>query len=165
MHPVIEFYLDQRKSEMNFSFEQMLAIEPLAIELGYFWIPWFFPVLERSKWNKKMPLLSPDEIEFFKQNEQIQQRFLQAFDAIMAYFEIQRNGTELTITETLTQRSYWLKNIGHQQKKISRIIRSLKLLGQELLARNLQQLAIKLGQEKGYLLPDTLEIWQGIFED
>lgn len=64
----------------------------------------------------------------------------------------------------LTERKVWLRNIGHESKKISRIIRSLNYCGHPELAKSLQQLAIKLGQEKGVIQEETIGIWTNLLK-
>ena len=44
MHPVIEFYLEQRKSQHNLSLQDMWAMPQRMIGDAYFYIPWLLPV-------------------------------------------------------------------------------------------------------------------------
>ncbi len=170
LHPVIQFYLGslEKIPKVNLSFDELMNMPDIVIGEGYFWIPWLLPCTDYSKWNRKMPKYSEAEILYFQTSDETQKRFLIVFDRIMQYFGVEREGGILKVSDEVKQRNYWLKNIGHQQKKISRIIRSLYQFGNPTirqLAINLQELAIELGKEKGYLLPNTLEIWEHIFED
>lgn len=165
MHPINEFYLGLRKTELGFDLQSFWNLKPSAIGDGYFWIAWLFPINQASKWNRRAPMLLGDDLIFFKQNVEIQQKYLTSFDNIMSYFGIYRKGNNLFLTEELKARHYWLRNIGHEEKKISRIIRSLAWCGHLELARNLQILALQLIQEKGYLKENTLEIWQGLLDE
>ena len=49
MHLVIEFYLEQRKSQHNLSLQDMWAMPKRMIGDAYFYIPWLLPVTESSK--------------------------------------------------------------------------------------------------------------------
>ena len=49
MHPVIEFYLEQRKSQHNLSLQDMWSMPKKMIGDAYFYIPWILPVTESSK--------------------------------------------------------------------------------------------------------------------
>ena len=49
-------------------------------------------------------------------------------------------------------------------RKFSRIIRSLNYCGHPELAKSLQQLAIKLGQEKGVIQEETIGIWTNLLK-
>lgn len=165
MHPINEFYLGLRKTELGFDLQALWGLKPSVIGDGYFWIPWLFPVNQASKWNLRAPMLLGEDIVFFKGNVEIQEKYLISFDKIINYFGIYRKGTALFITDELKVRNYWLRNIGHEEKKISRIIRSLAWCGHLELARNLQTLALQLIQEKGYLKENTLEIWQSLLDE
>ena len=165
MHPINEFYLGLRKTERGFDLPTLWNLSPTMIGLQYFYIEWLFPVNQASKWNKHAPLLLGDDLNFFKQNEEIQKKYLTSFDKIIHYFGIYREGNTLFISDELKVRSYWLREVGHEEKKISRIIRSLAWCGHLELARNLQKLSIELIKEKGYLKEGTLTIWQNILDE
>ena len=49
MHPIIEFYLEQRKSQHNLSLQDMWAMPKRMIGDAYLYIPWLLPVTESSK--------------------------------------------------------------------------------------------------------------------
>lgn len=83
----------------------------------------------------------------------------------MHYFGIERVGNQVFANDTLKARDYWLKEVGHQEKKISRIMRSLAWCGQLELAKSLQALALELIVQKGHLKPNTLYIWQHLLDD
>nr|ABV82721.1 putative phosphoribosylpyrophosphate synthetase [Actinobacillus pleuropneumoniae] len=110
-------------------------------------------------------MLLGEDLVFFKENIGIQEKYLISFDNIINYFGIYRKGTALFLTDELKVRNYWLRNIGHEEKKISRIIRSLAWCGHLELAQNLQKLAIALIQEKGVLKEGTLDIWQHLLDE
>ena len=42
MHPVIEFYLEQRKSQHNLSLQDMWAMPKRMVGDAYLYIPWLF---------------------------------------------------------------------------------------------------------------------------
>ncbi|MBV7388242.1 hypothetical protein KRX11_06235 [Pasteurellaceae bacterium TAE3-ERU1] len=162
MHPIIKFYLDQEIACDRFDFNAMLTIPKPVIGDGYFYIAWLFPTDQPSKWNHREGFFTQEDIDYFRNNEIIQQRFLQAFDFIIDYFSLYRKDDQLYAKESLKNQQYWLRNIGHESKKISRIIYSLWLCGQPELARNLQRIAIELGKEKGHIQEQTIGIWQSI---
>ena len=167
MHPVIEFYLEQRKSNENLSLQDMWAMSPKFIGDAYFYIAWLLPVTESQKWNHrfKVPLFTAEDVEAFKNNAEIQPKYLKSVDFILDYFCLYREDNQVFAKSELAARKHWLRNIGHESKKISRLIRSLKYCGYVELAKNLQQLAIKLGTEKGVIQEETIGIWKGILPD
>lgn len=166
MHPINEFYLGLRKTTaFDCTLEDLWALPPSMIGVQYFYIEWLFPVDHASKWNRTVPTLHGDDLLFFQSNPEIQQKFLTSFDKIMHYFGIERVGNQVFANDTLKTRDYWLKEVGHQEKKISRIMRSLAWCGQLELAKSLQALALELIVQKGHLKPNTLYIWQHLLDD
>ena len=97
-------------------------------------------------------------------DEAIQNKYLHSIDIILDYFCLYRECNKIYPKPELTERKVWLRNIGHESKKISRIIRSLNYCGHPELAKSLQQLAIKLGQEKGVIQEETMEIWTNLLK-
>lgn len=162
MHPVIEFYLEKRNSQHHLSLQDMWNMPPKLLGDAYFFIPWLYPVIESSKWNKSVPVFTQEEQQFFNNHPEIQRKYLHSIDFILDYFCLYREGDKVFAKPELAERKVWLRNIGHESKKISRIIRSLHYCGHLELAKNLQQLAIKLGSEKGVIQPETLAIWENI---
>ena len=141
MHPVIEFYLEQRKSQHNLSLQDMWAMPKRMIGDAYLYIPWLLPVTESSKWNRSVPVFNEEDLAIFIGDEAIQNKYLHSIDIILDYFYLYR-----------------------ECNNISRIIRSLNYCGHPELAKSLQQLAIKLGQEKGVIQEETMEIWTNLLK-
>ena len=141
MHPVIEFYLVQRKSQHNLSLQDMWAMPKRMIGDAYLYIPWLLPVTESSKWNRSVPVFNEEDRAIFIGDEAIQNKYLHSIDFILDYFNLYR-----------------------ECNKISRIIRSLNYCGHPDLAKSLQQLAIKLGQEKGVIQEETIGIWTNLLK-
>ncbi|MBN6709971.1 hypothetical protein JFL47_02265 [Haemophilus haemoglobinophilus] len=163
-HPVINFYLEKCHGAYNYSLQDMWNIPQIILGDGYFYIPWLFPVMESSKWNTKVPVFTEQEAQYFSQNVEIQQKYLHSVDFLLDYFCLYREGDQVYAKPELMERNYWLRNIGHESKKISRLIRSLNICGQKTLAKNLQQFALKMGAEKGVIQPETIGIWQSLIE-
>lgn len=163
LHPIIEFYLDKRKTtQFNLSLEEVWQLPNYLLNQSYFWIAWLFPIEKPSKWNIFAPAFQPQDTEFFRNNLETQQRFIDSFENIMGYWGIYLVNGDLIVAEEVQNRHYWIQRIGHEDKKISRIIVSLDLCGQPELARELQKIAVQLGMEKGTPNPETVEIWQNL---
>ncbi|MFZ7283433.1 hypothetical protein ACLSZW_07050, partial [Avibacterium avium] len=92
-------------------------------------------------------------------------KFLTTFKHIIRYWGLYLENSELKISEEIKNRDYWIRHIGHEDKKISRIIVSLNLCGQPALAKQLQHIAIQLGMEKGTPKPETVEIWKRLLDE
>ena len=76
MHPVIEFYLEQRKSQHNLSLQDMWAMPKRMIGDAYLYIPWLLPVTESSKWNRSVPVFNEEDLAIFIGDEAIQNKYL-----------------------------------------------------------------------------------------
>lgn len=85
-HPIIEFYQGKRKtSQFDLSLEEVWDLPKSMLNQGYFWVAWLFPVEKSSKWNNLAPAFQPQDTEFFRNNSEIQQRFIASFEHIIRY--------------------------------------------------------------------------------
>lgn len=92
-------------------------------------IQWMFPAPERSNYNPKAPLLTKEVIERF--NDIMRANLSINFMRMMKFygFEIEENPLKITLPEG--EIPYWLNPRDHNLLRLTRIVRSLKLLGME----------------------------------
>ena len=102
MHPVIEFYLEQRKSQHNLSLQDMRAMPKRMIGDAYFYIPWLLPVTESSKWNRSVPVFNEEDLAIFIGDEAIQNKYLHSIDIILDYFCLYREDNKIFPKPELT---------------------------------------------------------------
>lgn len=135
---------------------------------GYFFMQWLFPVQGVSKWHTHTKGLNNQEVEFLQNSTEIKTNVLNSAKFILNYFQLEVKDKQIYLKPTLNQRDYWLRGIGHEEKKLSRIMLSLKLCGFEALATSLQQISMQTLAQKGFKTgkdpKPTIEFWHGIFD-
>jgi hypothetical protein len=104
------------------------------LESVHDYIQWMFPLSEPSAYNENAPLLSPSDIATFRRDERLRCALLQSFAVMLKFYGIdltERDGfVRMTSAPTFPSRSkIWLHPGNHNFLRITRILRSLCLLG------------------------------------
>lgn len=136
-------------------------LDHFNLEYLHDYIQWLFPMDSVSRSNKHAPVLTLTDREYCQQSELIQQNQLKSSDLMLAYYGLIRQDNVISACDNLNMKQHiWLKRGGHNQLRITRIIRSLALCGNELVATSLQTCVLKYGVEKSCVQPKVLEFWQ-----
>ena len=123
----------------------VLAMDDAAIEQGHDFIQWLFPLRERSGPNPNAPVLTDDEVEEIRESPAAQASLAAGTDRLAVFY--QRNG-------------HWLTASDHNHLRITRIIKSLRLLRGDELADAFRTLILARVEEAGSPIgKPTLGFW------
>ncbi len=105
------------------------------LEFNHDYIQWLFPLPEPSGANASAPLLSTDDVAAFQSDDSLRRGLQQSFELMLQFYglELVDRGAnvELTRSEHFSERSgLWLTSGNHNFLRISRMLRSMTLLGQ-----------------------------------
>lgn len=124
-------------------------------------IQWLFPLMEPSQFNPDAPLLTKEDIAVFRSDPVLQANLLKAFDRILTYLGFSLSDGEVVEGRNFTARvpDVWA-GLNHNWLRITRILRSLTLLGMETHALALYQRLHALYQSGKFPIPpDTFRYW------
>jgi hypothetical protein len=106
------------------------------LEFNHDYIQWLFPLPEPSGANPSAPLLSKDDVARFQADESLRKRLLQSFELMLSFFGLKlaaaaaSGPVSVGRANDFHERSQvWLHSGNHNFLRISRILRSLTLLG------------------------------------
>ena len=106
------------------------------LELNHDYIQWLFPLPEPSGANASAPLLSNNDIRGFQADESLRKRLLQSFEVMLSFLGLEladrgdAGGASIRKAAHFGERQQvWLRAGNHNFLRISRILRSLTLLG------------------------------------
>lgn len=123
----------------------VLAMDDAAIEQGHDFIQWLFPLRERSGANPNAPVLTDDEVEEIRESPAAQASLAAGTDRLAVFY--QRNG-------------HWLTASDHNHLRITRIIKSLRLLRGDELADAFRTFILARAEEAGSPIgKPTLGFW------
>jgi len=158
--PLVEFLRGHQADHQGRFLDDILALDDFWLEHTHDYIQWLFPIDTPSRANLKAPVLSEPDRQWFRRDPYLRFQQRQALDRMLSFCGLHRLGDIIQPCNNLhPYRHIWLKRGGHNHLRITRMIRSLYLCHQPELARAVQQAFIEIGQERGYVQPDTLGFW------
>ena len=96
------------------------------------YIQWLFPLPERSGANPWAPVLTAEDIAAFHEHGAIRERLLAAFQRMMLFYGlVAREGRVERGPKFAEHARSWLHPGNHNHLRITRMLRSLRLLGLE----------------------------------
>jgi len=104
------------------------------LELKHDYIQWLFPLPEPSGANALAPLLSSADVAAFHEEDSLRRALLQSLVLMLHFYGLDladgSGGVQVVRAENFGERSEnWLTHANHNFLRISRILRSLALLG------------------------------------
>lgn len=144
------------------SLEDILGRDDEYLEYGHDWVQWVFPLQEPSNFNPDAPLLTDDDIQIFKSNPVIQNNLFISFIRFLEFlglnYRLTSSGEHL-IAETPEFEPILFKMPNHNWFRISRVLKSLCLLGQKHEAMVFYKYLKKLHEEKGWVSENSFTYW------
>lgn len=111
--PIVRFLAEDGFDAAGRSFEEVLAFDDRAIEARHDFIQWLFPLDEPSQAVPSSPVLTPAEIALLQASAPAQRRLGEATARMLRFYR-------------MTGR--WRQSFDHNHLRITRIIKSLRLL-------------------------------------
>ena len=122
------------------------SFEDQKIESVHDFIQWLFPLDEPSGANPNAPVLDMAEIEAIRQSERASQNLLESSQWYLNF---------------LTRNSHWICEHDHNHLRISRVIKSLRLLHSDRKADEFKQSVLALiAQKENEVGALTLKYWE-----
>ena len=161
MSQLLDFYRGQGTDSEGRSLQQIWTWDDDAFEEVHDFIQWLFSLAEPSQFNPNAPLLTDDDIAAFKGDEQLQANLLKSFERILRFLGfVTKNGTVIE-GDNFTDRipDVWAFP-NHNWLRISRILRSVTLLGMEPQAKALyERLSAYFTRRKFPIPEETFQYW------
>lgn len=168
-HPLIAFYRDGAPDDSNRTLAQILGWDDRRLEAIHNYIQWLFPLPERSGANPSAPTLDPATIAEFRATPVMRDRLRQAFLRMLRFYGLglTRESTDsptpvVTRAANFAPRSHeWLSPMNHNHLRLTRILRSLRLLGLEAESAALFRTLESIRHDfPGRISPRTFDYWR-----
>jgi len=163
-HALLAFYQGEQGDVRGRTIAQILAWNDLELEVHHDYIQWLFPLDQPSAFNPGAPLLNPATIAAMREDAAVQQNLAAAFRRMAAFygFSVKDNPVRVERAPDAQHRfAEWLTPGNHNHLRISRILRSITLLGQEPLARCFLAALLQLAKKHpDQISTTTLKYWQ-----
>jgi hypothetical protein len=131
---LIAFYRGDGRDHRGRSLSDIHEFDFYELEFNHDYIQWLFPLPEPSGANASAPLLSDRDIATFASDDSLRKALLQSFAIMLQFYglelEVRSDSVEVVRGSNYDERSaLWLTSGNHNFLRISRMLRSLTLLG------------------------------------
>lgn len=141
--PIVAFYLGVSTDSSGRRIEDIWMWDNCRLERSHDYIQWLFPLCERSRFNPEAPTLSVETIKAFRKNDELSIRLSTSLDVMLKFYGLKSmfiaDGTmKISRASDFNIRSReWLNPGNHNYLRITRILKSLHILGLSYLAHAL----------------------------
>jgi hypothetical protein len=130
---ITEFYFGEASDHRGRSLEQLQTQSFEALEAVHDYVQWLFPLPERSSSNPHAPTLSHSDIDAFKRSPELRDNLFTSWRVMLRFygFEVIKTASRMDVLRSNAfdaRRQVWLTPLNHNFLRITRILRSLKLL-------------------------------------
>jgi hypothetical protein len=114
------------------TFDEILGWDDARLEMVHDYIQWIFPLPERSGANPDAPVLDAQSIAAIRNSPEMQQRLRAAFERMLAFYGFALDGNAVAAGPKFAAASRnWLHAGNHNHLRLTRMLRSLRVLGLE----------------------------------
>jgi hypothetical protein len=162
MSRLLKFYSGKGTDDAGRYLNDILAWDDDAFEAVHDFIQWLFPLPEPSQFNANAPLLAKSDISAFKSDPALQANLKRSFERILAFlgFALNADG-KVAESDRFSARipDVWA-SANHNWLRITRILRSLTLVGMEKEAKALyDRLRVYYKAQRFPIPADTFRYW------
>jgi Opioid growth factor receptor (OGFr) conserved region len=135
---IVAFYEGTAPDDRGRFLDEILGFEDERLEVVHDFIQWLFPLPERSGANPSAPVLDDAAIGAFRTRLGLRSALRRSLDRMLSFYGFAWSGERIVRGSSFPQRSAnWLHAGNHNHLRLSRILRSLSLLGEAQGARAL----------------------------
>lgn len=161
MSQIESFMLGETPDKFGRFITELQAYNHFWLEHDHKFIQVLFPIDSGSKFNSHAPLVTEMDVDAFLNNPVAREAHIRSWDMMLSYYGFVRHGETIMVREELTPKNHeWLKAHNHNQLRITRILRSLVLLGHASLAVQWHALLVEEGRKHGTISEKTFQFWQ-----
>ncbi len=165
LSPLAAFYTGKAPDSSGRMFDDILSWGDEELESVHDYIQWLFPLQEKSAFNDRAPLVTAEDLELFRTDIGMQTRFLRAFARLLDFYGFvavrQHASVRVVRVKNFAAASgRWLTPRNHNFLRMTRILKSLMLFGQDEFATAfLRALEEVYGEHAETIGKTTLAYW------
>ena len=159
---LLAFYAGKGTDDRGRRIDEIWSFSHEELEAAHDYIQWLFPLRERSAFNPGAPLLDDEAIARFREDTALRDNLERSLRLMLDFYGLAIAGHEILRVPTFGARSrVWLTPHNHNFLRLTRILRSLSLLGLHDRATQLLACLEGIDQLKPNIIGDeTLRYWR-----
>ena len=158
MSQLTDFYAALSTDSDGRSIDTIWAEDDDYWEFEHSYIQWMFPLIEPSNFNPDAPLLTDEDIVIFKANPTIQSNLLTSFCRFLTFLGLTYQQDKVIATELFEPILFTMAN--HNWFRITRVLKSLRLLGFEKEAVAFFKFLKGIHEEYGWISDNSFSYWK-----
>ncbi|MDG6449443.1 opioid growth factor receptor-related protein [Glaesserella parasuis] len=162
MSQILDFLEQKGTDHKGRTIQDIWAFDIFNLEHNHDFIQWIFPLDTPTSSNRFAPILSELDLEQIKKSQIAQYSLQKSLEVMLSFWGLKLENKRVIMAEQLNPNKinhFWIRSKNHNQLRITRVIKSLAILGQLELARQLQQGILEIA--KNYAInPETIEFWR-----
>ena len=166
--PILRFYRHEAPDARGRLLRDVWSWRDDQLEAVHDYIQWLFPLPEPSAFNPAAPLLRAATIDAFQTDTGLQHALQTSLERMLAFYRLAASDAPIRIDPSPAFRietPHWLRPGDHNHLRLTRSIRSLRLLGLPAHARALRTCLESIAADHpGAIAPATLSYWRSASE-
>ena len=160
--PIVDFYSGKTTDTSGRTLREIHAWDYNELETVHDYIQWLFPLAEPSQYNRGAPVLDAEQIAKFRTDTELRTQLLASFDKMLGFYGFERNNMSVIRSNSWEERSRnWLRPGNHNHLRLTRILKSLSILGLRDYTYALFEALNDVFSEKSSAISDsTMEYWK-----
>ncbi len=128
---IVAFYEGSSLDDRGRLHEDILRFDDERLEYVHDFIQWLFPLPERSAAQPAAPILDDAAIEAFRARPELRAALRRSLDRMLSFYGFARSGDGIVRSASFPLRAgNWLRPGNHNHLRLTRMLRSLTLLGE-----------------------------------
>jgi Opioid growth factor receptor (OGFr) conserved region len=129
---LLDFYSGPGRDDGGRTLAEILAWDDMLLEQVHDYIQWVFPLPERSGANPEAPVLDAETITEFRAHPALQGKLRQALLRMLEFYGLEVGPEGIVRAGSFEKKAgAWLQTGNHNHLRLTRILRSLRVLGLE----------------------------------
>lgn len=148
--PLADFFTNNGVDGAGRTLLQIVGKTDGWLESNHDFIQWLFPLAVKSGANPDAPLIDDNLLALFRGNARARDNMLLAFDRMLKFYGLQRNGATIARGDNWDGRKdNWFTHPTHNNLRITRMLKSMTLLSLETYAQSFLDTLVQLSAEPG----------------
>lgn len=166
---IVAFYEGSAPDDRGRLRDEILNLSDDELEAIHDFIQWLFPLPERSGANPSAPILDDVAIEAFQTRLDVRAALRRALDRMLAFYGFRWSGNRIVKSVSFPERiRNWLHAGNHNHLRLTRMLRSLTVLGETDAARALFEALTEVYEEERRglrrITDTTFDYWRRAIE-
>ncbi len=159
---LLTFYLNETPDHAGRFLHDIWAFSLEDLEYHHDFIQWLFPLDTPSPFNPEAPTLDTVTVRSFRGSRQHKQNLLHSLEVMLHFYGLADTNGVVIRADNFSERSTnWLRKGNHNHLRLTRILRTLHLVGLEQESAALLQCLNQIANDfPAAITPATLNFWQ-----